>query len=314
MPSIYKKSFSSFFGNKLKNFFQLLLCHSLVLRQFYSAKINNGAALRSFTKFICILFFSIFLTSCEKVIKVDLNTAEKKYVIEAVITDQPNSCKVLLSQSKNFDEDNTFNGISGAQITITDNNGSAITLPETSQGVYQPIALTGISGHTYNLTVNVDGKTFTATSTMPALVPFDSLYITERTFFDETNKYATLSYKDPIGKGNAYRYIQYVNGVQEKTIFVRDDDLTDGRAIQRNLIYYNNDDDDDEGKLKKGDTVKVDMLCISYPVYQYWYSLSESSTGDSQSATPGNPIYNIQGGALGYFSAHTIQSKTLIVP
>lgn len=256
----------------------------------------------------------MYFAACEKVISVDLNTAEKRYVVEAVLTDQPNSCKVLLTETKNFDDKNTFDGVSGAQITIADDNGNSITLTETTAGVYEAPALTGVSGHTYNLTINVAGQMFTAASTMPALVPFDSLYITERTFFDETNKYASLLYKDPAGKGNAYRYIQYVNGLKEKTIFVRDDDLSDGRTIERRLFFFTDDEEEGDKKLKTSDNVRVEMLCINYPVYKYWYSLAQSSTGENQSATPGNPVTNIQGGALGYFSAHTIQIKTVIVP
>lgn len=260
-----------------------------------------------------LLLSVMYFTSCEKVIQVDLNNAENKYVIEAEISDQPNSCKVLITQTKKFDENNTFDGIRGAQVTIADNNGSPVVLTETSPGVYEAPAVTGVSGHTYDLKIDVDGQSFTSTSTMPALVPLDSLYITERTFFDETNKYATLLYNDPAGVQNAYRYIQYVNGVKEKTNFVRDDNSNDGRTIKRTLLFFS-EDEEDEKKLKSSDNVRVEMLCISYPVYKYWYSLAESSTGENQSATPGNPVTNISGGALGYFSAHTIQSKTVIVP
>ncbi|HKZ66576.1 MAG TPA: hypothetical protein VJ111_09490, partial [Chitinophagaceae bacterium] len=66
--------------------------------------------------------------------------------------------------------------------------------------------------------------------------------------------------------------------------------------------------------IKSGDTVKLDMLCIDPAVYKYWYSVNQSATGNSQSASPANPVSNISGGALGYFSAHTIQTKTLLVP
>lgn len=128
----------------------------------------------------------------------------------------------MVTQTKNFDDNNTFNGVSGAhgaQVTIADQDGSPAPLTETSPGVYEAPAFTAVSGHTYNLTINVSRQVFTATSTMPDLVPLDSLYITERTFFGETNKYATLLYKDPAGRGNAYRYIQYINGVKEKGHF-----------------------------------------------------------------------------------------------
>ena len=149
---------------------------------------------------------------------------------------------------------------------------------------------------------------------MPALVPFDSLFITEREFFGEINKYATVVYTDPAGRQNAYRFIQYVNGVREETNFVRDDDSNDGLKVERTLLYFYDDDEEEERKFNSGDNVRIEMLGISYPVYKYWYSLGQSATGESDSATPGNPVSNILGGALGYFSAHTIQSKSVIVP
>jgi len=308
----FKQYFSSF-GSQLNNFFQLPLCHSLVPKEFYSAK-KSDSLLRRSTLFASVLLSAMYLTSCEKVIQIDLNDAEKKYVIEAMISDQLGSCKVVLTQTKNFDENNTFTGVSGAQVTIADNNGAPKTLTETAPGVYEAPALTAVSSHTYQLSVRVGGEEFSATSVMPALVHLDSLYITERIFFDEKNKYATVLYDDPAGVQNAYRFIQYVNGIKEKTIFVRDDDSNDGLTIERTLLFFSDDDDADEKKLKSGDNVRVEMLCISYPVYKYWFSLSQSSTGENQSATPGNPVTNIQGGALGYFSAHTWQSKTVEVP
>jgi hypothetical protein len=261
-----------------------------------------------------IIIFMLSLSSCEKVIDVDLNSAEKKYVIEANLTNQPGSAQVLLTQTKNFDENNAFNGISGAQVTIADNNDSPIMLAETAPGVYEAPALTGVPGHTYRLNVQVNGQAFTATTIMPAIVPFDSLFITEREFFGETTKYATVVYTDPGGIQNAYRFIQYVNDVREETNFVRDDDSNDGLRIERTLLYFYDDDEEEDRKIKSGDNVRVEMLGISYPVYKYWYSLSQGATGGSDSATPGNPVTNIQGGALGYFSAHTVQSKTVIVP
>lgn len=251
--------------------------------------------------------------SCEKVIDVDTQDAEKKYVIEAVLADRRGTCKVVLTQTRNLDETNTFAGISGARVTITDNNGLPQVLEETGPGVYEAPALAGIPGHSYRLAVTVGNQVFTATTAMPAPVPIDSLFVTERKFFDETNKYATVVYRDPAGERNAYRFIQYLNGIEEATRFVRDDDANDGNVVQRTLLYFYDDDEEERG-VKSGDSLRVDMLSISYPVYQYWYSLSESATGGNQSNTPGNPLTNIQGGALGYFSAHSVQTKTIVVP
>ncbi len=266
--------------------------------------------------YISLSLVIILLGSCEQVIDVDLNDVEKKYVIEAVLSDQANSCKVLISQSKNFDEDNNFIGITGAQVTIADGNGPEQTLTASAPGVYENSGITGVVGHTYRLKVTVSGQVFTASSTIPSKVLFDTLYISDELIFDEVIKLSTLEYQDPPGRGNNYRFIQYINGEKDKTIFIRDDDLNDGKRIDAKLFARNDDDDDDESgsKIKKGDLVKVEMLCVDEPINKYWYSLDQSALGTNESASPANPVTNIKGGALGYFSAHTYQAQIITAP
>lgn len=253
------------------------------------------------------------LTSCEKVISVNLNNTDKQYVIEGTLNNQAGSAKVLISQTKNFSDNNDFPGISGAQVTITDQNNNITTLTESTSGTYTSASLQGVPGYSYTLKVVISGKTYTSTSVMPQPVPLDSIYITEEALFGDTRKVVNVKYKDPAGKSNNYRFIQYVNGAKEKTIFVRNDELSDGRSIDIPLWVRNNDDDKDKKKIKSGDVVSVEMLCIDDNVYKYWFSLDQSATGDSN-VTPANPVSNISGGVLGYFSAQTYQKKTVTVP
>lgn len=257
---------------------------------------------------------SIFLfTSCEKVIDVDLNKTEKKYVIEAVLTDVPGTAKVLLTQTKDFDQNNDFVGVSGAIVSITENSGAPVILNETSAGVYQLNTLSGTSGKRYTLNVSINGKVFTAISHMPVKVTLDSIFVTDELLFTDTRKIVNTVYQDPAGRGNNYRFLQYVNTKRINQIIVNNDDYTDGRKVINRLFYFP-DDDQDSLKIKSGDNIKVEMQCIDEPAYKYWFSLDRSSTGGSNQATPSNPVSNIQGGALGYFSAHTLQSRSMIVP
>lgn len=246
-------------------------------------------------------------SSCEKVINVDLDESENKYVIEGDVSNvSATANRVKISQTKKFDEENTFTGISGATVTIQVNNGTTYTLPETSIGIYATTAFTGTPGSIYKLTVSLDGNVFTATSTMPAqIVRLDTLTVEEFSFGDIV-KTIQPDYKDPSGPGNSYRFIEYANGRQVKHVFVQDDEVSDGLRVTSPLI-------NPDGDLKTGDVVKVDMLCIDENVYKYWYSLDQAATGSS-SVTPANPVSNINGGALGYFSAHSVTSKTVVVP
>ena len=261
--------------------------------------------------FFLLLFVS---TSCQKVINVDVKNAEKKFVVEAIVTDQPGESIVKLSTTKNISETNEFPGVSGAIITITDNAGNAYAFQETTAGNYQNAGFTGESGKTYFLEVKIDGNTFTARSMMSQKVSLDTLYITDDVLFGESRKLANIAFQDPPGKGQCYRYIQYINGNKSKPIFVNNDDYIDGKYVDTKLWYVVEDEDDEEEKIKTGDTVRIDMLCIEPAVYKYWFSVFQSATGESQSASPANPVSNISGGALGYFSAHTFQSLTVQVP
>lgn len=262
-----------------------------------------------------ILSMLICIASCTKVIDVDLNEAEKKYVIEGVVTNHAGGCKVRITQTKNFDENNSFPGITGAIVTITDNiSGTTITLAETAEGLYEDPSYVGISGRTYTLKVNIGNgaELFTANSTMPQQVNMDTAYISSENLFGQIWKLANIEFRDPAGIANQYRFNQFVKGKKTKDIFVNNDDISDGQRFSTKL--YLDPGTDDKDKLQTNDEVRLEMMCIDADVYKYWFSLVQSATGESDNATPANPVTNIRGGALGYFSAHTLQEKTVIVP
>lgn len=269
---------------------------------------------RLFTALLVVVCFAI-LVSCEKEIDLDLKGVESKYVIEAVLTDQVEGCKVLISKTKDFKEDNSRITVSGANVVMAQGN-DRFELQEVTPGVYEHPTLKGETGKTYQLEVNIDNQVFTATSTMPALVSMDSLYISEEFVIDKTYKLPTIDFLDPASITNNYRFLVYVNGVKKKQLFTINDELSDGQANSIRLyLHVGEDEDNPENKrIESGDLLKVEMLNIDYPVYKYFFSLENSATGESQSATPANPVSNIKGGALGYFSVHTLQSKEIRVP
>ncbi|MEO5684935.1 MAG: DUF4249 domain-containing protein [Chitinophagaceae bacterium] len=267
--------------------------------------------MKLFTTLSIAAIMILAYSSCEKVIDIKLRDADQKYVIEGNITNEPGQCSVSITQTKAFSEDNNFPGVSGATVTVSDNGGTAIPLVETGQGIYTTSIINGAPGHTYTLKILVNGKTFGSVSTLPLPVNLDSIFIEDRILFGDSTKIVNITYKDPAAVGDAYRFLQYRNNVQEKTVFVNNDDFTNGNAVTTQLLVFGNDDDDK--KIKAGDSIKVTMQCLDTPVYKYWFSI-DAATGESNNATPANPVTNITGGALGYFSAHTTQSKTVRVP
>lgn len=269
--------------------------------------------MKSITTFLASVLLSAMLVSCEKVVDIELEGVEKKYMIEGIISDQKGDCRVLITQTGDFDEENDFPGVSGASVSITDNNtGNTIILPETTSGTYADSLLKGAHGTSYSLRVEIGDKVFTAQSVMPQRVEMDTIFVTNENIFGDSWKLSTIEFHDPANVENSYRFIQHVNGERTREIYIRNDDLVDGKLFS--TILYMDDDAEDNEKLKKGDTVKVQMLGIDKQVYKFWYSLDQGSTGEAYSASPANPVTNIRGGALGYFSACTSHEKTMIVP
>jgi hypothetical protein len=266
--------------------------------------------------YLILIVFLTSLSACEKAIDLKLKDTTPQYVIEGVLTNEPGGCKVLVSQTKKFTDDNTFNGVSGAQVSIS-NNGNTYNVIPTSQGVYQNSTLSGTPGQSYQLSVSINGKVFTGTCTMPQQVMLDSIYLVKDNFGNNADgtirKYITVKYLDPAATKNSYRFVQYIDNRKEKTVFVDDDEFTNGQEVN-NRLRSDNVNDDPARDIRPGNQVTIEMLNIDATVYKYWFSLSESAGGDGNNAAPANPVTNIKGGALGYFSAHTLQRKTLIAP
>lgn len=258
-----------------------------------------------------LILMPVLFSSCEKAINLDLGNVEEKYVIEGSITNEAGPSTVLISKTKNFDDNNQFNGVKDALVKIEYNN-MVVILPETSKkGVYSTTAITGTPGQTYKLTVTVDGHVFTSSSTMPEPVALDAFYL-KPNGFDTLKTVTFVKYKDPANVKNYYWFDLFINDKRQRNYDVTNDDFTPGQEVTRSIAFTNITDDLSKN-LKKGDKLGIEMHSIDPSVYLYLFSLP-GAEGSNNSAAPANPISNITGGALGFFSAHTTQRRTLVIP
>lgn len=272
-------------------------------------------------KYILIPFVLLFLISCEKVIDIDLNQSNPRFVIEGNLSNEAGESKVRISKTLNFDETTAFPAISGALVTITDNLLNQIdTLTETSLGIYFKAGLVGIEGHTYTMMVNIENEIYTAVSTMPFSVNLDSL-VQENLAGSgiggggpggsggpgnpggdhdyETIIQITPHYTDPVNSENFYQFEVTRNDTLVDDVFIRNDVGFNGSSSHLPLRV----------KADKGDVVTIDLQSIDKTVYNYFFGLNENI--NQSSATPANPASNINNGALGYFKAHTSKKKTI---
>lgn len=254
--------------------------------------------------FIILLPLTLYV-SCTKTITPALNTSAAQLIIQGAISDTAGPYYVSIVNSVGFYANNSYPGVSGAAITITDSTtGQRDVLTETTTGYYITHALVqGIYGHTYLLNVLLNGKTYTASSTMPQLVPLDSI-----TFNNQTKNTirAQANYQDPKGIVNFYKYSLVLNGVPDPRFQTFEDRLSDGRYI-RDLI------DADTSEIKLKDQVQLSLVGIDKNVYTYLNEAEGIAYSNDNLAAPATPVSNITGGCLGYFSAQTVSSKTAMV-
>ncbi|MDB4926377.1 DUF4249 domain-containing protein [Mucilaginibacter sp.] len=258
-------------------------------------------------KLAAFIILCISIASCKKVINLKLGNTSPQLVIEGNLTDIVGTQSITISQSVAFDNTNTFPPVSGAIVKIIDYNGRVYNLTERAAGTYTINSLFGRYTQPYTLQVQVNGQTYTAKSTMPSRVNLDSLSVTTQSFGKSTTNTIGISFQDSPNIKNQYRFILYVNGVQVNSVFVRNDQFSDGRFVQA-LLYQ------DDIKINSGDKVNVEMQCIDPAMYTYWYTFSQQSNGFSNSATPTNPPNNFDKPVLGYFSAHTVQRRSITIP
>ncbi len=247
----------------------------------------------------------LFYTSCQKIITPPLSNSAPQLVIEGAVSDTVGPYYVNLSKSVGFYADNTYPNVSGASVTITDQtSGISDLLAEKSAGVYATHTIVGKSGDTYRLNVVLNGKTYTAVSTMPYPVKLDSVA------FDYTSIKNMIQpvayYQDPVAKVNYYKYDIQVNSTKLKRFQTSEDLLMNGKYIHLDLAT-------DTGAIKKNDLVVVSLVGVDKGSYNFLQEAENIAFYNDNLASPATPTSNISGGCLGYFSAQTVSRKSAVV-
>ena len=264
-------------------------------------------------KNIFLIIISLFLViSCEREIDLNLEDQSGNIVIEANVTDQAGPYTVRITKSVSFTQSNSYPGVENAQVTLSDNLGQTENLQHIGNGIYQASSFQGQSGRTYTLKVQTDGKEYTSQSKMPEAIQFQGLEQDSFMVAGETSYTLLPIFVDPPALGNRYLFTYSVNDNPKKYFSEFSDNVNNGAPNQRPLILPN-DDEDGDVKVKVGDKITVKMQCIDDAVYTFYSALLQLSGGGGGGVTPTNPPSNISNGALGYFSAHTVSVKTIVI-
>lgn len=275
------------------------------------------------------IFLSLLISSCEKVIQVDLNEADPRIVVEGNITTGAGPDTIRLTQTANYFGLNEFPIVTGAKVKIADDAGNNELLSEPSPGIYLLRSLRGVSGRTYFLDVVSGDKNSTAKVTMQKTVAIDSLvakYNDGTSGFLRKGYYVSVYFQDPSEK-NYYKIKVKKNAGPATTVgnqggtnesgptgggqgsgnsdFTFDDYLFSGsNAIFPLRKTY-----------QRYDTLTVQLFSFDKSAYEFFTTLDEISSGRGSvfGSVPQNPTTNLSGNAVGYFGAFAVDDKKVIV-
>jgi hypothetical protein len=285
--------------------------------------------LNLFLKTIIVVVLVVSSNSCRKEINVQLPEYTQKLVVEASIeTGQPS--QVLLSFTApyfgNADLSNPSQFfVKGAFVTVSD--GSLIdTLKELEIGgfpVYIGTKIFGQIGKNYQLTMLINNKTYTASTSILQPIALDSLFFK---WEKDTLGFCWAHLSEPAGLGNCYRW--FAKRITKDQFFVApfssafDDKFVDGKSFDfayerpsQPNAQQANDDDPEKNYYRVGDTIIVKFCTIGYNEYNFWrsYYANKSSNGNPFSA-PANLQSTINGGdAIGAFVGYGTSFDTLVV-
>lgn len=257
------------------------------------------------------IILSFIFTSCEEVIVLDLDTVEEQIVIEANLNVTDSTCTVLISKSQDFYTDNSFQKITGANISLTTDSGIVYTLNDMGDGQYFASDIMTIANENITIDINLpDNLSFSATAIVPKPIILDTLLIEENSGGfgpNETdeNYSLTVEWMDPEGEDNFYRLKIFRNGVYQSGVYaLADDRLGDGDKLTRPIIGE---------RYAKSDELRVQLLSVNKGYYDYFFDIANAEERGLSSAVPFNPRGNIDPEVRGCFGVWTVSEKVIVV-
>lgn len=268
-----------------------------------------------------ILFFVVLIAisfnSCEDVVKVNLNTAPPKLVIEASINwlkgTSGNNQTIKLSTTTDY-YSNVIPMVSGATVFITNSSNTVFNFVEKpNSGEYICSNFIPIINETYVLTVISNNQTYTATETLKSVAPITKIVQNNQGGFTGKNIEIKAYFNDPANEDNYYLY-RYVYSTQLKSNYYVDQDT----FFQGNEFFSISRNKD----LKAGDKIEISHFGISKTFYNYMnvlVSIAGNNNGRPFQSPPatvrGNIINttNFDNYPLGYFSLSEVDTQNYVV-
>jgi Domain of unknown function (DUF4249) len=294
-------------------------------------------------KYFFIGFVAVALfTSCSEDINLSITGDEGKLVIEGSIENGQSAEVIItrnspLSQAVDFSKILVTDAIVYVSDGITTDTLRLDTLLTTSVPfVYTGGSVIGVPGRSYLLTVIVDGKTYTANTTIPGLVALDSVWW-EKQLPEDSLGFAYGRLSELPGEGNNYRWfakkptrVEIVDGnpVILNRRFIApigsafDDKFIDGKSFDfaytrgndaTEATYNVTEPENERGYYRNTDTIYVKFCTIDRETFQFYSTYEQAlQSNGNPFASPVSILGNISNDALGVWAGYGATYDTIL--
>jgi len=201
--------------------------------------------------------------------------------------------------------------------SLTGDFNFCIYTPINPANILAPPYLLGEAGKTYDLDIEYEGKQLQATTTIPDIVPLDSVYVQAHQNIDTLYRlFAILD--EPPALGNFYRYFtqQNSNPMYPGLSSVFDDLFTNGRnfyfPLDRGQPRTAEFVLDTYGYFTLGDTIQLKFCAIDKPHYDFWRTLEYSADAVGPFSGAVDVAFNIKGDGIGNWGGYAAYQAQII--
>jgi hypothetical protein len=182
-------------------------------------------------KLLILLGISSLLLGCVDIVEVDLEEAEPRLVVDAILEwkkgTRGEDQTIKLSRTRGF-FDNEPIPVSGAFVEVKSNSGAEFIFEEINPGEYFTSEFEPELNTTYSLKIEVDGNVYTAQEELKPVVPIDFVQQSSEGGFSGEDIELRVFYTDPEGVENFYLFKFFAPFLAFPDFSIFDDEFSDG--------------------------------------------------------------------------------------
>jgi len=264
------------------------------------------------TKFLiyaALLIGLISMIACEDVVDLEVEDAPDLITVDAWVNNLPEAQTIKLTNTQQYFA-NTFNPtISGATVQLSDDLGNIFDFVDQGNGAYTWTPILGETlgsiGTSFELNIEVEGKSLSAQSILNPAPPVDSITFEFReneTFFDDGFR-AEFFARDFVGLGNTYWIKTFRDGVflnDPLQINIAFDAGFDSGAEVDGLIFIPPIRDlanPIDTSWVEGEMMKVEIHSISNAAFG-WMEIARDQIINGQNGIFAEPLANARGNII----------------